>query len=124
MNRLKGILIAGTLTGFILIAVIVLEVRRANSAGVQAISPDITGQNQPTVGLTGDEAVQAWQAYSRELENTVRVLQERDAQYRAELDAANTTIIQLQDQINSGNQLAGFRGHEEHEEHEGFEFDD
>ena len=118
MTRLKGILAAGSLTGLILITVIVLSVRNANAAAEPASAPVITTQDQPATSLTGEEAVQAWQTYSGELENTVRVLQDREAQYQAELDAANATILQLQDQINSANQMTSNRDYEEHEEHE------
>ena len=118
MTRLKGILAAGTLTGLILITVIVLSVRNASAAAEPSSTPLITTQDQPATDLAGEEAVQAWQTYSAELENTVRVLQDREAQYQAELEAANATILELQDQLNTANQMASNRDYEEHEEHE------
>ena len=43
MTRLKGILAAGTLTGLILITVIVLSVRNANAAAEPSSTPLIPG---------------------------------------------------------------------------------
>jgi len=124
MNRLKGMIAAGTLTGLILITVVVLSIRNANAAAEAISAPLTITQNQPDTALTGQEAVQAWQTYSAELENTIRVMQDREAQYQAELEAANATILQLQDQINSTNQTTSYREHEEHEEHEEYENND
>ena len=124
MNRLKGMIAAGTLTGLILITVVVLSIRNANAAAEAISTPLTITQNQPDTALTGQEAVQAWQTYSAELENTIRVMQDREAQYQAELEAANATILQLQDQINSTNQTTNYREHEEHEEHEEYENND
>lgn len=118
MTRLKGILAAGTLTGLILITVIVLSVRNANAAAEPSSTPLITTQDQPATDLAGEEAVQAWQTYSAELENTIRVMQDREGQYQTELEAANTTILDLQDQLNNANQTSSYREHEDHEDNE------
>ena len=124
MNRLKGMIAAGTLTGLILITVVVLSIRNANAAAEADSAPVILTQNQPDASLNGEEAVQAWQTYSAELENTIRVMQDREGQYQTELEAANTTILDLQDQLNNANQSASYREHEEHEEHEDNEDND
>ena len=124
MNRLKGMIAAGTLTGLILITVIVLSMRNANAAAEPAFSAVTITQDQPDTSLTGAEAVQAWQTYSTELENTIRIMQDREAQYQAELEAANATILELQDQLNSANQRTSYREHEEHEEHEEYDNND
>ena len=118
MNRLKGMIAAGTLTGLILITVVVLSIRNANAAAEADSAPVILTQNQPDASLNGEEAVQAWQTYSAELENTIRVMQDREGQYQTELEAANTTILDLQDQLNNANQTASYREHDEYEEHE------
>ena len=124
MNRLKGMIAAGTLTGLILITVVVLSIRNANAAAEPASAPVLITQDQPDASLNGEEAVQAWQTYSAELENTIRVMQDREGQYQTELEAANTTILDLQDQLNNANQSASYREHEEHEEHEDNEDND
>lgn len=49
---------------------------------------------------TGQTA-QAYQAYAQQLEAAVQVMQSREAEYQAQIEAANQTILQLQDQINS-----------------------
>ena len=124
MNRLKGMITAGMLTGLILITVVVLSIRNANAAAEADSAPVILTQNQPDASLNGEEAVQAWQTYSAELENTIRVMQDREGQYQTELEAANTTILDLQDQLNNANQTSSYREHEEHEEHEDHEDND
>ena len=124
MNRLKGMIAAGTLTGLILITVVVLSIRNANAAAEPASAPVLITQDQPDASLNGEEAVQAWQTYSAELENTIRVMQDREGQYQTELEAANTTILDLQDQLNNANQTSSYREHEEHEEHEDNEDND
>jgi TolA-binding protein len=100
---------------------------------------------EPQISTTdpaAEEAVQAWQEYSTELEQTVRVMQEREAAYQSQLEQANGTIVNLQDQINSANSAASSGGgafyedddddryeheheeHESHEEHEDHDDDD
>ncbi|MBK9055340.1 MAG: hypothetical protein IPL78_31905 [Chloroflexi bacterium] len=118
MNRLKGMIAAGTLTGLILITVVVLSIRNANAAAEPASAPVLITQDQPDASLNGEEAVQAWQTYSAELENTIRVMQDREGQYQTELEAANTTILDLQDQLNNANQTSSYREHEDHEDNE------
>ena len=118
MNRLKGMIAAGMLTGLILITVVVLSIRNASAAAEADSAPVTLTQNQPDASLSGEEAVQAWQTYSAELENTIRVMQDREGQYQTELEAANTTILDLQDQLNNANQTSSYRGHEDHEDNE------
>jgi predicted nucleic acid-binding Zn-ribbon protein len=134
MNRTKGILAAGTLTGLVLITILALGFGnlQAKSADDTAVAPAAAEVSLPqTNGLTTEEALQAWQDYSVQLEQTVQTMQGRDAAYQQQLDAANQTIIQLQDQINSANSAPAssfFGEHEEHEheehEHEFGEHDD
>lgn len=139
MDRKKGILAAGTLTGLVLITILALGFGhlQAQSAADTAVAPTTTEVSLPeTNGMTAEEALQAWQAYSAELEQTVLTMQERDAAYQQQLDAANQTILQLQDQINSANSAPAFFGddherfeheaheHEEHEHGEYGEYDD
>jgi predicted nucleic acid-binding Zn-ribbon protein len=105
-----------------------------DSGGETAVPQEVIPQ-EPQITTTdpaAQEAVQAWQDYSAELEQTVRVLQERENTYQSQIDTANQTIVNLQDQVNGANSTASntvsSRGgeHEEHEhgEHEGSEDDD
>ena len=147
MNRTKGILAAGSLTGLVIITLLGLGfgnlsalVSGGSSDSATAVPQDVIPQ-EPQVNTTdpaAEEAVKAWQDYSAELEQSVRTMQERESAYQSQIDAANNTIVNLQDQINSTNSAASNGGayydddeheeheHEEHEheEHEGFEHDD
>lgn len=137
MDRKKGILAAGTLTGLVLITLLALGFGnlQAKSAEDTAVAPATAEVTLPeTNGMAAEDALQAWQDYSTELEQTVRTMQDRDAAYQQQLDAANQTILQLQDQINSVNSAPAYYGdddddryeHEEHEheEHEHEDYDD
>ena len=108
---------------------------RVKSAGDTAVVPPVNEIPLPQTGdLTGEEALQAWQTYSTELEQTVRTMQDRETVYQQQLDGANQTILQLQDQINNTNSGRAYDNdddrfeHEEHEheenEHENEEHDD
>jgi hypothetical protein len=126
MNRKRGIVVAGTLTALMLISILAMGFGKlqANTTGEDgAISPSSAELNLPQTGsMTNAEALKAWQTYSTDLENTVRTMQEREALYQQQLDVANQTILQMQDQINTANSgPAGFdneRFEHEHEEHE------
>lgn len=148
MNRKKGILAAGTLTGLVIITLLGLGFGNLGAAtesgGGTAVPQELPQQPQiiPT-DPAAEEAVQAWQEYSTDLEETVRVLQERETTYQNQIETANDTIINLQDQINSANSAANSAAssggyyeddddddryedeeHEEHEEHEDHDDDD
>ncbi len=132
MDRKRGILAAGTLTGLVLITLLALGFGNLQAKSVEdtTVAPTTAEVALPqTNGMAAEEALQAWQDYSAQLEQTVQTMQGRDAAYQQQLEAANQTIIQLQDQINSANSApaASFFGeHEEHEheEHEFGDFDD
>jgi len=139
MNRTKGILAAGTLTGLVLITLLALGFGNLRATGdsatavpTTAISTTTTDLPLPETGsLTNEEALQAWQEYSAQLEQTVRTMQEREAAYQTQLDAANQTILQLQNDINSANSAPAFADgdddsgeHEEYEHEEHEEYDD
>lgn len=132
MTRTKGILAAGTFTGLVLITILALGFgplnrSQAQSSGDTAAAPAGEPALLNSNGLNSEEAVRAWQDYSTQLEETVRTLQERDSAYQQQLDAANQTILQLQDQINNDPAPSFFGNHEareEHEEHEDHEHDE
>jgi hypothetical protein len=140
MNRTKGLLAAGTLTGLVLITLLGLgwgNLGAASGSSDTAVPQTVPQEPQlTTTDPAAEEAVQAWQEYSAELEQTVRVMQDRETAYQTQLDAANQTIVNLQDQINSSNSAASSGGyyeddddddrgeHEEHEEYEHEEHDD
>ncbi len=126
MNRTKSILAAGTFTALVLITLLALgfgnlQAKSADTAVAPAAGevqlPQIIDQ---TNGMTPEQAVQAWQDYSAQLEQTVRTLQTRETAYQQQLDAANQTILQLQDQINSINSAPApsFFGEHERGEHD------
>ncbi|MEJ2747372.1 MAG: hypothetical protein P8183_05615 [Anaerolineae bacterium] len=125
MNRKKGVLTAGALTGLLLIALLALGFGnlQAKSTDATAVAPAAIENTVPqTTGMTTDQAIQAWQDYSAQLEQTVRTMQQRETAYQQQLDAANQTILQLQDQINSLNSAPSTSFFGEHESHERGEF--
>ena len=131
MNKMKGIIAAGTLTGLVLITIVAFGFRGVDAQNDSISTPVIEDVTlvQPTNDASGQEAVQAWQDYSSELETAVKTMQAREAQYQNELNTANQTINNLQTQLNQNNQgnvnvrVNRYEEHE-HEEHEGFEHDD
>jgi hypothetical protein len=136
MNRTKGILAAGSLTGLVLMTIFALGFSGLGAWGTgegetAVTEPTPTVIQQPQIDQNASEAVQAWQKYGRDLETTVQTMQQREAQYQAQIEAANQTILQLQDQVNSANAASRIQiiapadapasapvSHEEHEEHE------
>jgi hypothetical protein len=126
MTRTKGILAAGTFTGLILITILALGFGGSRTqSSVEALAVPATEVASSTTSAASDaETLQAWQDYSAQLEQAVRILQERDNAYRQQLEASNQTILQLQNQINSERARSSFaqQGEHEREEHEGFEF--
>ncbi len=134
MNRKSGILAAGTLTGLVVIIILVfgmsgLNAAENNSTALPPVVEPLT-VDQPAVDATHSESLQAWQTYSSDLEKAVETLQTREGQYQAELNAANETILQLQDQINTANSAPASDDHDDHDHdddhdaHEEHEYDD
>jgi hypothetical protein len=139
MNRTKGILAAGSLTGLVLMTMLALGFSGLGAWGTgeeeTAVSDPITTVIQePQMDQNAGETVRAWQKYGRDLETTLQTMQEREAQYQAQIEAANQTILQLQDQVNSANAAPSIQiiapanapvsapvSHEQHEEHEAHE---
>ena len=108
MSRTKSIIAAGSLTGLVLIAALVLGLRGINAASgtggnTTVNSPAQIEIQQPDTATTADENLQSWQTYSRDLEYAVQTMQEREAAYQAQIEAANQAIMELQDQVNSAN---------------------
>ncbi|MFN2124504.1 MAG: hypothetical protein ACK2UF_19150 [Candidatus Promineifilaceae bacterium] len=104
MSRIKGILAAGTFTGLILITMLALGFGTSQAQSPPDVPAAQTAEvvSSTTNTLSNEETLRAWQDYSAQLEQTVRILQQRDLAYRQQLEASNQTIIQLQNQINSG----------------------
>lgn len=129
MNRSKGILAAGTMTGLVLITILALGFGNfgVKSAADTAVTPPANEIPAPqTRDMTSEQALQAWQTYSTELEQTVHTMQDRESAYQQQLDAANQTILQLQDQMNNTNSVRAFVDDDdryEHEEHEHEEYE-
>jgi peptidoglycan hydrolase CwlO-like protein len=127
MNRTKGILIAASLTGLVLVTVLALGLGRAvaNSNDAAAVPP--SGPESSTTGTSQNDLqqqIEAWQQYSQKLEQTVRIMQERETQYQQQLTSANQTIVQLQNELNSRNSLQPRFFFGEREGNESGAFDD
>ncbi|MBK6327003.1 MAG: hypothetical protein IPF56_13870 [Chloroflexi bacterium] len=110
MDRMKGILAAGTLTGIILITVLVLgfgnlQALNDNTAVPPTVVVNPIAMPDGTVSLTaaqtGAQDTQALQAYAQQLESALQTMQSREAAYQAQINTANQTVVQLQDQLNA-----------------------
>ncbi len=137
MNRHKGILAVGAFTGLIFITLLALGLGSLGAVadGGTAVPQEANQLPQSqTTNLAADEALKAWQQYSAELEETVRTMQNREGTYQSQIDIANQTILQLQDQINATDSATSggetytnddnYQDHEAHDENEEHEDDD
>ncbi|MCZ7669190.1 MAG: hypothetical protein M5U34_19365 [Chloroflexi bacterium] len=132
MNRTKGILAAGSLTGLVLLTMLALGFNRIGAggegAGETAVSePTTLIIQEPPLEPDASQAVQAWQTYGRDLETAVQTMQGREAQYQAEIEAANQTILQLQEQVNAANgalSASTSTYYEDDDDHDGDDHDD
>jgi len=137
MNHNKGILAVGVIAGLAIITLLALGLGNVGAVANSGTAVPQEANQLPlpqTANLTANEALQAWQQYSAELEQTVRTMQGRENTYQSQIDMANQTILQLQDQINAANSATnsgatytdddGYAGHEEHDEHEAHEEND
>jgi len=137
MKNHKGMIATGVLSGLVIITL--LMVGLGNIAAVVekgSVGPQKTKQipQDANTNTSSDEALRAWQQYSAELEQTIITMQDRENSYQDQIDLANQTILQLQDELNAANSSTSNRmlfryeddheEHEEHESHEGFEHDD
>ena len=59
--------------------------------------------NHKTSDGSSDEVLQAWQQYSADLEQVVLTMRDRESRYQMQINLANQTIIQLQDELNAAN---------------------
>jgi len=127
MSRLKGILVAGTLTGLVLVTALALGFGRVRAMPAEGTALAQTGDGI-TSPVTNDleigQQLQAWQAYSVKLEQTIQIMQARETQYQLQIDLANQTILQLQDEINRINSARLSPFLEERHSHEFGEFDE
>lgn len=132
MNRTKGILAAGSLTGLVLLTMLALGFNRIGAggegAGETAVSePTTLIIQEPPLEPDASQAVQAWQTYGRDLETAVQTMQGREAQYQTEIEAANQTILQLQEQVNAANNTLSASTstyYEDDDDHDGDDYDD
>lgn len=96
-KRLTNILIAGTLT--VLMLTVFLAFRGTNTA-VADTTMAATAVVQTTDDLSDDVAtlqaqVEALQAQNSELREALTIMQSREAEYQAQIEAANQTITEL-----------------------------
>lgn len=127
MNRAKGILVAASLTGLVLLTFLALGFGRTIANSNDITGPPPTAPQFASSGASNNDVqqqFQAWRKYSQELEQMVRIMQERETQYQQQIESASQTIGQLQDEINRVNLLRSRSRFEEQEGHEAGEFDD
>ncbi len=128
MTRMKGILTAGTLTGLLLVTALIFGFGNSNGdvASETAVPPEIivnpivmpeepmenvqvktttsvqTAPTSPTGNSqTRGQAVSGDATYTQQLEEALQLMQSREAEYQTQIETANQTIIELQDQTNA-----------------------
>jgi hypothetical protein len=125
MNRYKGIIATGAIAGLVIITLLVVGL-----GNIGAVDNKDTAVQQETAQIpqtsdgSNDEVLQAWQQYSADLEQVVLTMRERESRYQMQINLANQTIIQLQDELNAANTTTSSRVVLSNENHEGFEHDD
>ena len=90
-HRLKYLLAAGILSGLVLATVIAFAWRDTNRADANATKSDAT------LTMSAPEGVDTWRAENEQLRQAVETLRVREQAYQTQLEAANRTILQLQD---------------------------
>ena len=96
-KRLTNILVAGTLT--VLVLTVFLAFRGTNTAVADTTSVE-TAVVETTVELSDDTValqaqVEALQAQNEQLREAITTMQAREAEYQAQIEAANQTINEL-----------------------------
>lgn len=107
-QRLKHLLAAGILSGLVLATVIAFAWRDTSRADANATKAGAT----PT--MSAPEGTDTWRAENEHLRQAVETMRVREQAYQTQLEAANRTILQLQD----GAANARHDDHEAYEEHE------
>jgi TolA-binding protein len=138
MDRMKAIFVAGGLTGLVLITMLVLGVRRGTPAETVSAGTNpaqVLGISSSAIAPAQVEEaeVQTLLEQNQQLRGAVEMMQQREAQYQAQLESANQTIQTLQSQV-APQSAPGYEDdedeyerdeHDEHErEHEAGEDDD
>src|SRR5687768_9588335 len=90
-HRLKHILAAGTLTGLVLATVIAFAWRDTSRADANAT------KTNATLTMSAPEGTDTWRAENEQLRHAVETMRAREQAYQTQLEAANRTILQLQD---------------------------
>lgn len=107
-QRLKHLLAAGILTGLVFATVIAFAWRDTSRPDANAMK---TGA---TLAMSVPESTDTWRTENEQLRQAVETMRVREQAYQTELEAANRTILQLQD----GAANARYDDHDEHGEHE------
>ena len=122
MTQKKGILIAGTLTGLILMTLLAFSFTNVATL----FARDDAQVVQPAQSLESNAPVdsQALQEYATELESALQTMQQREAEYQQQLQAANQTIIEMQQPVQSSPGIYADDDHYEHDDDDEYEHDD
>lgn len=107
MTQKKGILIAGTFTGLILLTMLAFGFSNVSALfgrdSALAVQPVPAMQPVQTLDGSSQADMQALQDYVLRLESTLQTMQIREAQYQQRLQAANQVIVEMQQaQSNAG----------------------
>ncbi|MDT8305128.1 MAG: hypothetical protein RRC07_04275 [Anaerolineae bacterium] len=109
-NRLRNILAAGLLTGLVLATIVAF--------GWQ----EVRGSDRAPASSTNEESLRS---ENEQLRQALDVMQQREASYQTELEAANQTIEALQSPaVTSAGRRYDDDDDEEYEEHEEYEHED
>ncbi len=95
MTRMKAIIAAGAITGVVLVAIVALNVDRLSAGG--EVSPP--AESEPPTDVLSDPEIQALLQEQQELETAISLMQEREAEYAQQIEAAQQTIEELETTI-------------------------
>lgn len=119
----KRILATGAFAGILIVTLLAMGFGNlgANNNSAESGLPLAT-QSLDSIAPNSTDA-EALQQYSTELEQALRTMQERETTYRTQLDLANQTIVEMQDQLTSPtmNRYSGDDDHEAHDDHDDHE---
>jgi TolA-binding protein len=125
-KRLKNVLAAGALTGLVLATIMAFAWRDAGRANATPTEK----QNTTTTTPPETQGVDALQAENEQLRSALETMQMREQQYQAQLEAANRSILQLQDaasntvNVDHKDEDEAYGHEREEHEHEVGEYDD
>lgn len=127
MTQKKNIVIAGTLAGLVLLTLMAFSFSGTSALfrrdGGQALQPAQGLPPEQSLEVNTQADVQALQDYAAELESTLEIMVDREAQYQEQLNSANQTITEMSQPVQSSYTYED-DDHDEYEEHDDDDHDE